>query len=488
MATTIIGFVTQAFAGRAGLFEATLSPVNGGSAVRVQVSDLDGEPERFNERLTKVRLFSEALTCGEPVQVTYVPGEAGGYEVEDVRRLARNPVHPAAGVPESAFVGFVSELIVEESRAVAGPGTPEAVKRADVVRVGLLDPVSGASQSANLVLQGPIGDASRAMLDVLRSAQAAGEPVSVRIRGSNVAPDYSSWIMQVDQVPIRGKETVVDGFVESIGVQSAHGHPFASVMLSTAPAFTSDRILDPSPFTPLPVRFLTPLGAATLRLLETALGSGQRVRVAVIPSERRGGEGDTHIAATHTSVAGNVGLLLASRVQLLAPLASASRPVWVRVRQESLSGPPVAECKFPSPISDLSTHGVASLQVPHRAAWEGVGCFNGGVYRIQVTSPVRPTLFLDGKELGCTLELPVPSDPSVEEEAAEAVPALAYVGARIRTADANTDGGTASAARTRGVSHVYSAHACLCHCHTLRVEFAEWRCGYRFQLDVFKVV
>ena len=86
---TLNGTVVRTYAGRAGLFTATIAPFDGSAIVDVHISDLDGEPERFNERLMMARLFRDAMDAAEPVVVEYQRKDSGQNEVESVRRCTR---------------------------------------------------------------------------------------------------------------------------------------------------------------------------------------------------------------------------------------------------------------------------------------------------------------------------------------------------------------------------------------------------------------
>src|SRR5690606_940038 len=141
-------------------------------------------------------------------------------------------------------------------------------------------------------------------------------------------------------------------------------------------------------------------------------------------------------------------------VTVMAPLASAATPVWIRVGREALDGPPSVECRDGVPINDLSGRGVMSLQVPHRAAWVGEGCFNPGVYRIQIVAQVEPRILVDGAPIQCVAEyahvMPTPTPTPTPTDPATGV------------------GDTSVRETKRFLAHTWVCQACR---HVLRVQF-----------------
>ena len=135
--------------------------------------------------------------------------------------------------------------------------------------------------------------------------------------------------------------------------------------------------------------------------------------------------------------------MLVLGVELLAPLASASRPVWIDISRESLDyGPDYILKTRGLPSSDLKPRSLRDLRIPYPAAWHGIGCFNEGVYRFQFNLPVEFRVVVDGEEL-CVHETEI--EP------------------------------------------VTVAHACLEGEHHVVVELQEWTCDYTFDMDVYRL-
>ena len=93
----IRGFVERLEIGRAGLVVAALRH-DDGSGADYQIADLDADPERFNERLSKLGILRDAMTRAEPVEVEYTGGSEGNgaRTLERVARITRDGLVPTA--------------------------------------------------------------------------------------------------------------------------------------------------------------------------------------------------------------------------------------------------------------------------------------------------------------------------------------------------------------------------------------------------------
>jgi hypothetical protein len=134
---------------------------------------------------------------------------------------------------------------------------------------------------------------------------------------------------------------------------------------------------------------------------------------------------------------------LVRATQLIAALASASRPVWISIARNSLDlGPEGDQCTEGLPSSDLTPQSLRDLHLPYTAEWVGWGCFNHGVYRLQFELGVDFELFIDDKPL-CL--------------------------------HASEDG------------KQQFAHACLHDEHEVRVVLTRWTCAQVFRMDVYRI-
>jgi hypothetical protein len=136
----------------------------------------------------------------------------------------------------------------------------------------------------------------------------------------------------------------------------------------------------------------------------------------------------------------NIGLAFAA--ELLAPLASASRPVWITISRTSLDyGPEGFACTPGVPTSDLRPQTLRDLRIPYPALWTGLACFNHGIYRFQFNLPTAFEVKVDGETL-CLHDAP---------------------------------------------EGVKMAHACLRGEHEVCVEIEDWICDYEFVMDVYRI-
>ena len=86
------GFVQAIEIGRAGLARIFLIQADGTAGIYV-ISDLDGDPERFNERLSKLGILRDAMSRAEPVEIEHSKGE-GGETIDRAVRISRDSLAP----------------------------------------------------------------------------------------------------------------------------------------------------------------------------------------------------------------------------------------------------------------------------------------------------------------------------------------------------------------------------------------------------------
>jgi hypothetical protein len=416
--TTDQGFVQSIDVARGGLVTVHVLLTDGSVAVYV-ISDLDADPERFNERLSKLALLRDAMNRAEPVEIDHDKGPAG-EEIERAERITRD----AFGFPVTAdaAVGLVAGLLVHSRVGV----TPDADSRsyAEVVLLG----TNGQQGSCKLDLQFPERPTVIAQLGMLQAAYAAGTMVRVLLTTDD---NGQNWILEVAEGGDiaesggKGDTTTVSGFVESLSLipltPPAAGN-LASAGFTTAPEFTGPGgTVDPGPFSPSVLTLLVAEGSLTYKLIKTGLQDGLRMQVAITPVNDRQdagqqpgqqpgvgppaaapGNGASPAGAAPPDTTGEAAgkTFLCSSAKLLAPLASASRPVWIRINREMLDrGPDGDDCVAGVPTSDLTPATLRDLGIPYAAIWCALGCFNHGVYRFQITTPAGARLKLDDRPL-----------------------------------------------------------------------------------------
>jgi hypothetical protein len=466
--STVRGFLLRLEVGRAGLVVARLIEESGASS-DYRIEDLDADPERFNERLSKLAILRDAMDRAEPLEIEYLAGNKEGVRnIERVARISRDSLGTFGRL--QAADGLVVDLqLLAENRAQA------ETERADRAEIGLFT-THFAVESLILDMQIPERQTSRAQFDWILAAHRNGEPIRLvfdaETRRIVVVGSARGGIGDSDGNDVQN----IDGFVESLGV-SAPGIKLASVALvrfTTAPAFSGTGNYVPlTAFGPLTLNLLVAKGSDAYRLFEAGLRDNLRMQVRALPLARNDKPvADESVASTPVKVKagakakaaavtsikvesamevnlahqGKVDLsdyFLASGPTLLAPLAAAARPVWIRIVRETLDhGPEGIGCTEGLPCNDLSPITLRDLKIPYPAQWTGWGCFNHGVYRFQfkLDTPFRVTV--DGESL------------------------CLHAGA-----DENTQ----------------FAHACLCGEHEVTVSVEGWTCDKAFIMDVYRL-
>ncbi len=466
----IRGFVERLEIGRAGLVVASLRH-DDGSTVDYQIADLDADPERFNERLSKLGMLRDAMTRAEPVEIEYgnTEGETGAMRsIERVARITRDVLGASSGT-QRAPVMVVGIAVSTDNR------TGARAESGDLATVAVMS-ADGDFASFLLDLQNPERAVAIAMLEMLRQAQSEGTPVTVTF-DSKTRHITAVETGDANAVLNRGQGETLDGFVESVTVAPtlAPLGNLAMVEFTTAPPFAgAGNVVGLVPFTPALRQFLVVQGSLEYDLFLAGLRDKLRMRV-ITGAEvtQRGNDGgndspDVRIGRvrfnagtpTREAVAAAAApaatapttppaepvtapMTLVRAAQLLVALASASRPVWIQISRQSLDdGPAGDRCTEGLPSSDLSPRGLRDLHIPYTAEWVGHGCFNPGVYRLQFTLGVEFEVQVDGKTL-CL--------------------------------HASTDGA------------VKFAHACLCGDHEVRVVLKGWTCKRVFDMDVYRI-
>lgn len=502
---TIRGFVHKIEVGREGLVTVALIETDGTISNYV-IRDLDADPERFNERLSKLAILRDAMDLAEPVEIEQTETKQGN-EIQRAARITRDQLSSAHGSILS-FAGLVLEISVHTENRVISAG-----ELSDTVLISILTTDLTTAQLA-LDMQIPERDVAIQHLEMIRDAQTHG-----RLIRFNAIDSTNKRIISVavdnNPNPFGTKNTrELDGFVESLSLiplssSGGNANSLAHVRFTTAPAFTgTGNTIDLVPFTPVTVDLLTPKGSITYDLFEAGLRDNNRMRVSVafkdivdtpldseINDERLKDEKlkdasllmmlstekihETKQLSAHKF--NNQRLGIAFSAELLAPLASASHPVWVSISRKSLDhGIEGFECTEGLPSSDLTPQTLRDLRIPYPAVWSGIGCFNSGVYRFQFCLPVPFKLFVDDKEL-CLHK-------AEKQTLREEIPAKDAISlAETNVADLTIDSNIGMIVRRKQNCSVMFAHACLCGDHNVRVEIENWICEYRFVMDVYRI-
>jgi hypothetical protein len=461
----IRGFVEQIEINRAGLARVFLIHADGSRGTYV-IQDLDADPERFNERLSKLAILRDAMNRAEPVEIEHVSSESG-EQIERVRRITRDDLAPVGRV--ESVSGFIFDLMVHSENGVLGDG-----EKPDQAAVFVLQPDMSVARPI-LYLQEPERLVKSQQLEMLRDAQDRGRVVRLLVdvgneeaRKNNRPPRIISVAVDNADNDFGGEQaTDVNGFVESLSLlripsvgATSMASSFALVRFTTAPPFTgTGNVVGLAPFSPTTISLLVFKNSLAYDLFLEGLENNLRMRASLVPIRSGHGtspdtinnsESGTHtpllrMLATNNAAASSGGseLFISFGAELLAPLASASRPVWIEIKRESLDmGPEKAYCAEGTPSSDLTPQSLRDLHIPYPAVWRGLACFNHGVYRFQLKLPSPFRLIVDGKEL-CLHN----SDPA---------------GSKL-------------------------AHACLHDACEVVVEIEKWTCDSEFVMDVYRL-
>jgi hypothetical protein len=385
------GFVQKIEVNRGGQVTATLI-LTDGTVAAFTIQDLDGDPERFNERLSKLALLRDAMNRAEPLEIESDTIN-NSQEIERIVRITRDDITPPTALTQIQAI-VISVQVNAQTLIAAGLDSP------DTATVTLLTSTF-STQTCVLNLQTPERLVAKAQLGILLSAQASGETVQLMVQTADntitaVAIGSASSVFSTQNT------TTVCGFVETLGLipsplAGASIGDFATVTFTTAPDFTGPgNTVGATAFTPQLLTFLVPEASPAYDLFEVGLRDNLRMRVryasqptvytnnpvaGVPPSDTSTG--------TPNPVGVNSGpSLIALAAELTAPLSSASRPVWIAISRESLDcGPDGCDCVAGVPSSDISVKTLRDLRIPYTAIWKGLGCFNHGVYRFQINQP-----------------------------------------------------------------------------------------------------
>ncbi|MDB5671595.1 MAG: hypothetical protein JWO25_2554 [Alphaproteobacteria bacterium] len=474
------GFVEAIEIGRAGLASAFLIHEDGTRATYT-IDDLDADPERFNERLSKLGLLRDAMDRAEPVEIEFGGDSAndatggGAGTIDRVRRLTRDALEMPRDTDRAT--GLVVGLRMEIVNSPDSPAEPS-----DRGTLALL--VDGSVERFVIPMQTPERVTADAMAAMARAAQAGGESLTVEYDTKQRFITSMETGSDNDVGGGGGRGDRFDAFVEAIG----HS-PLTDMMVvtvTTAPEFSGPGNVVPlEPFDPMLRALLVMRGAPEYALLEAALRDKLKVRVMAAGDSDESGDDRTRptggpaagdktidaagkpdaapIAAGAESMSGlaqavpgytNLGAqtidrtprpVLVRGVQLLAPLCSASRPVWLQVDRRGLDIGPDQACADGVPTSDLKPWSLREIDIPYRAEWIGLGCFNHGVYRFEISLSCDFAIFVDGREL------------CVQKDEQEDEGNIRYV------------------------------HACLCGDHEVKIILEAWHCRKQFQMDVYRI-
>lgn len=462
---TVRGFVEKLGIGRAGLVEADIIDNNNVSATYT-IADLDADPERFNERLSKLAILRDAMDRAEPVEIDFAENDNGARSIDAVMRITRDALNRTL---EGAVVsGIIVALGVQQQI-----GTTSDQEFSDRVAIFVL--TGNNLVFCQINLQAPERAMARSMFDIASAAYAAGDVVTIGYDSQTF--DVGEIIRQQAQGFLNAEpQPTFSAFVEEIGHTQTES--LMRVDVTTAPEFAGDGNVVPlAPFEPERRSMAVIYQSPEYKLLEAALRDQLRVELMTSLPARRDDDSTSDDVPRNDDVLGAAGrvtgrlntesfasamesprAILASErgdgleitsdifmlrgVVLQHALCSATRPVWIEINRRALDVGLDSECIEGLPSNDMRPQTLRDLDLPYKAAWVGHGCFNHGVYRFQVETDRMISILVDGEEICLHMD---------EKESA------------------------------------VFGHACLEGDHVVQVMFENWRCSATFDIDVYRI-
>lgn len=440
------GFVEAIEIGRAGLVTVFILHADGTNGT-YNLADLDADPERFNERLSKLGLLRDAQDRAEPVEIEFGDSDDESSSILRVRRLTRDALARPGDMHQ------VTGIIVGINMAVINNAQPQA-EQTDTARLNLL--ADGTFQSYTLPMQIPERTAASALVDIALTAQATGSEITVHF------DTKTRMISGLDNTTISrdagaNDNVVIPGYVESIAPTTISN--LMMIELTSAPAFGIEGNTVPlAGYIPTMHRFVMARGSVEYALAEAALRDTLRLEVSAgeMPDDNQNdarveGVKPSHgihsvMRAAMTPGAGvgqqGADVMLVRSAKLDAPLSSASRPVWIEIDSRALDVGPDGDCVEGLPSHDLRPRSLHQIDLPYSAEWRGLACFNRGVYRFQITTTASFTMSIDGE--------PVCLHSDEKEE-------------------------------------LWFAHACLMGDHEVIFHFENWKCSQKFDMDAYRI-
>lgn len=445
---TIRGFVEAIEIGRAGLVTVFILHADGTNGT-YNLADLDADPERFNERLSKLGLLRDAQDRAEPVEIEFGDTDNEASSILRVRRLSRDVLARPGDMQQ------ISGMIVGVGMTVINMTRPQG-EQTDIARLMLL--TNGTFQSFILPMQIPERIAAASLVDVALAAQDSGSEVTLKF-------DVNTRLIAGLDTTTSGRgaggkdATVVAGYVESIAPTAISN--LMMVDLTSAPVFgTEGNTVPLVGFVPTVYSFLMARGSVEYELAEAALRDTLRLEVsATAPSNDNGeitdGDDNSHSESISANIRGifmavshdedpprSGDILLVNSAKLDAPLSSASRPVWIEIDSHAMEVGPDGDCVEGLPSHDLRPQSLHQIDLPYSAEWRGLACFNRGVYRFQISTTATFTMSIDGEPI-CLL--------FGEKE------------------------------------QLWFAHACLVGDHEVVFHFENWKCSRKFDMDAYRI-
>lgn len=380
---TVQGFVQSLEARSDGSVAVdVLSPHSGNQRRTVTIQNVDGDLTKVNKKLAQVGLLRDALSATLPVVVQYHTDDKQGDLVDEVTALPTRSIEGRLG--GNWIGGWVIGLLARE-RGPESTASPYRDEADDASVVLLLD--GGNVETYRIDLQRRYEATGHAVLSMCAEARRTRRRIELFVHAPERRDDAAGHAAQGDVEFALGArwETLrteslqeVLAFVERIGQRTESydqtelrtvDHLWVSYR--TAPPMQPEADVSANgSFVPVSGLAWVHRDSPLAETLREALQDGLQVSLGLLGDE-------IHM------------------VELLCPLASAARPVWITFETAPLCEEPSTSCVTVPTIQNPTE---ATLNnVPHNVRWHGTGWFARGIWRIVVSSAGKTSILIDCK-------------------------------------------------------------------------------------------
>ncbi|MEM1177720.1 MAG: hypothetical protein AAGM22_05215 [Acidobacteriota bacterium] len=411
------GFVRSLETRANGWIETTLVAVHAGNAERrFLIQSVDGDLEQVNRRLAQLGLLRDALARVLPVEVDFSAEDDFGDVIRDVKVYQRPSFEGRPG--DRVIRGVVAG--VEVTELDAPHGTSPYLDGADLAHITLLT-ADGGVERVILDLQRPERDTALAMLDLFRWGLTTRRTLEILLAtGFGLDGDTVGLpaFVRSCRVPVleRADLTYVHAFVERLGQRSESWDASSPqevdrlrLVFTTAPDQNPEGdISENGSFVARTYGATVAYDSPLVPRLEAALRDGLQVRLGLAagdrqdpkdpkdPKDPQDGVEAFYGSAPRISGVGVKRPPAVHSVELVAPLGSAARPVWVETRCNAVPvEEPEVHCDGVPTIQNPNHRDLAA--VPCSVAWSGDGWFARGVWRIVVHADGPVDVKVDGE-------------------------------------------------------------------------------------------
>src|SRR5262245_15950247 len=182
MDTAVRGFIIKIEVGRGGLVSITIL-LTDGSTREFVIRDLDAEPERYNERLSKLAIARDAMNRAEPVEIRASESESG-EEIDTIARITRDELDAAKSL--NMVEGLVIGVGLQSSNTITTVGEEHDIAEVNIVTNQLTFAV------LMLDMQIPERLVAAEQLEMIRDAQAHGDVLRFLVDGTTTKAGKTS--------------------------------------------------------------------------------------------------------------------------------------------------------------------------------------------------------------------------------------------------------------------------------------------------------